>query len=342
MWSILFEKDPLDLSSSSTIDEFPPDNRRTSENRVAVNLTSCGSIIVKARVDIDVLILSLVNEQNFLNAFKEGGKIARTTLAHLFCLKIADSCPYVSDQLTNEMNEDFNQKFRIVIEPLHFMRRWKKLQQLLLKKHELNGKAGSFKKSKTELINTLSSSRKQSTYFPPYIMERTDVWCDDNNLNINLAVIMEQRSDGEKTFDPTDTMTEFILKFLFLISTSVIQDHDNFLANIANTVLQHKLRSLLPSLNAVAFIANGSIMPRRSGASFAPMSAPPAIPFIAPEGSNLTKQVYVHMGKLTKYVKNSNLSQNINKDGELTIVGMVIPKGISLIVGGMLINYSYF
>lgn len=167
-------------------------------------------------------------------------------------------------------------------------------------------------------------------------MERTDVWCHDNNLNINLAVIMEQRSDEGK-IDPTNTLTEFILKFLQYISANVIQDHDNFLANIANTVLQHKLRSLLSSLNAVAFIANGSIMPRRSGASFAPMSAPPAIPFIAPEGSNLTKQVYVHMGKLAKYVKNSNVSRNINKDGELTIVGMVIPKGVSLIVGGELI-----
>lgn len=163
MWSILFEKDPLDLASSSTIDELPPYNRRTDENRVTVNLTSCGSAIVKARVDIEALISSLVNESDSLNAFKEGGKIARTTLAHLFCLKIADSCPYLSDQLTHEMNQDSNQKFSIVIEPLHFMRRWKKVQQLLLKKHELNGKSGSFKKSKTELISTFSSSRKQST-----------------------------------------------------------------------------------------------------------------------------------------------------------------------------------
>jgi len=72
------------------------------------------------------------------------------------------------------------------------------------------------------------------------------------------------------------------------------------------------IRSKLKSLNLVAFIADNSILPRRSGASDEPLDKNKAIPFKSPE-SLLVEIDLPHSGK-TK--------------------GMGIPKGITLIVGG--------
>jgi predicted ABC-class ATPase len=72
------------------------------------------------------------------------------------------------------------------------------------------------------------------------------------------------------------------------------------------------LRSRLDSLNLVAFIADNSILPRKSGTSDKPLDKNTAIPFKSPE-SLLVEIDLPHLGK-TK--------------------GMGIPKGITLIVGG--------
>jgi hypothetical protein len=123
-----------------------------------------------------------------------------------------------------------------------------------------------------------------------------------------------------------EVLTEFLTNVCSNLSLS------NLLAQVANSVLQTKIRQLLPSKDAVAFIANGSIMPRKSGISFAPMVSPPAIPFVAPEGSSMSQEIIVDMGKLCKYLRNSNVE---SKDETMVkISGMVIPKGITLIVGG--------
>ena len=50
-------------------------------------------------------------------------------------------------------------------------------------------------------------------------------------------------------------------------------------------------------LNAVAFIADDSLLPRKSGRSSLPMSSPPAVPFYSPENSDqLTRVVTVNVG----------------------------------------------
>ena len=72
------------------------------------------------------------------------------------------------------------------------------------------------------------------------------------------------------------------------------------------------IRSRLKSLNLVAFIADNSILPRRSGTSDEPLDRNIAIPFKSPE-SLLVEIDLPHLGK-TK--------------------GMGIPNGITLIVGG--------
>ena len=89
-------------------------------------------------------------------------------------------------------------------------------------------------------------------------------------------------------------------------------DMSNLEKHIKTAENAEYIRSKLESLNLVAFIADNSILPRRSGTSDEPLDKNLAIPFKSPE-SLLTEIDLPHSGK-TK--------------------GMGIPKGITLIVGG--------
>lgn len=73
---------------------------------------------------------------------------------------------------------------------------------------------------------------------------------------------------------------------------------------------QQYIREQLPSLGLCAFVANGSILPRKSGVSQKPMKD--SVPFVSPETYQITLTP-PHCGSIT---------------------GMGIPKGITLIVGG--------
>jgi predicted ABC-class ATPase len=71
------------------------------------------------------------------------------------------------------------------------------------------------------------------------------------------------------------------------------------------------LRRELPSLGLVAFVADGSILPRESGASDLPLPQG-AVPFLSPEG----------------------FSVSVELPNRGTVAGMGIPEGVTLIVGG--------
>ena len=73
---------------------------------------------------------------------------------------------------------------------------------------------------------------------------------------------------------------------------------------------QEFIRQTLPAKNLCAFIADGSILPRKSGISSRPMKA--SVPFTSPDSLRISINL-PHKGKIT---------------------GMGIPKGITLIVGG--------
>lgn len=73
---------------------------------------------------------------------------------------------------------------------------------------------------------------------------------------------------------------------------------------------QKAVREELKKRNLIAFVANGSILPRQSGASDLPMKE--AVPFQSPESMEVTMQL-PHRGRIT---------------------GMGIKKGITLIAGG--------
>ncbi|EIE22453.1 hypothetical protein COCSUDRAFT_16516, partial [Coccomyxa subellipsoidea C-169] len=72
------------------------------------------------------------------------------------------------------------------------------------------------------------------------------------------------------------------------------------------------LRSALPGLGLVAFVGNGSILPRKTGESDLPMPAAEAVPFTSPE----------------------NLAVQVSLPRRGVVTGMGIRKGVTLIVGG--------
>ena len=85
----------------------------------------------------------------------------------------------------------------------------------------------------------------------------------------------------------------------------------NVLKNIAELAEdQQYIREELPKLGLIAFVANGSILPRESGISNRPMKK--AIPFLSPKSMEISLQL-PNYGKIT---------------------GMGIKQGITLIVGG--------
>ena len=103
-------------------------------------------------------------------------------------------------------------------------------------------------------------------------------------------------------------------------------------------------------LDAVAFIADNSLLPRKSGRSELPMKSPPAIPFCSPENSDqLTRVVTVNVGTFwRRYLEDDgSVKQRIvEKEGTVdeeednsepstvSMRGMIIPRGVTLIVGG--------
>ncbi|MDE0145804.1 MAG: ABC-ATPase domain-containing protein [Nitrospira sp.] len=83
---------------------------------------------------------------------------------------------------------------------------------------------------------------------------------------------------------------------------------------------QESIRAQLDSLGLVAFIADGSILPRSSGASDRPLSRQSAQPFRAPDSLRVAIP----------------LLHPVSQDGRLvhSLTGCGIPKGVTLIVGG--------
>lgn len=89
-------------------------------------------------------------------------------------------------------------------------------------------------------------------------------------------------------------------------------DQNNLQQQIFSVERQHVLRNQLQDLGLISFVANGSILPRTSGAAAAPMDRSNAIPFQSPKEAEIALEC---------------------PDGS-TVSGMGVPKGITLLTGG--------
>jgi predicted ABC-class ATPase len=137
----------------------------------------------------------------------------------------------------------------------------------------------------------------------------------------------------EQGMDATNEMQEATAEIL----SKSIAPKDETMAKeamdfVSTVVLQDRLRSKVESMDAVSFISDGSILPRKSGANEAPMASPPAVPSKAPEDSPLSQTLDIVMGDLRGFL--SNLPVDSNQPTVAKIPGMLIPKGITLVAGG--------
>ena len=82
-----------------------------------------------------------------------------------------------------------------------------------------------------------------------------------------------------------------------------------FADSVVDTVA---LRGALPEHGLVAFVADGAVLPRRSGVSDEPLRGEGVVPFVSPESLRVSVDL-PHRG---------------------TVIGMGVPEGITLIVGG--------
>lgn len=107
----------------------------------------------------------------------------------------------------------------------------------------------------------------------------------------------------------------FFKELVEIVEESLLReniDHEEMRRHLEVAEDTEFLREKLDSLGLIAFIANGSVLPRQSGASDKPMSGETAIAFIAP----------------------LSMSVEIELPNAGIIKGMAIKKGITLIVGG--------
>ena len=315
MWAIKYSPDPL-----------CPSHR--GEDGIRSTIATCSA-------DISAF-LSAASSHSF-DAFLEGGRIAKVALADRVARSVADVIAPPSSSKTLSEAKCTNV---VTIEPLY------KMMSSVDPHRRLSAAARHhLKRSMTRKIGSGgggSSSNTSKNTFPPYMFERTDVCCgEDDTLCVSLRVITEtehKENAGDDVDMDDATSSSSVDTFKKDLLTEVlgqVTDHatNGVLCHVATAVFQERLRGQLSTaLEAVAFVADGSILPRRSGASSMPMASPPALPFKAPE-SRMRKQVAVDMGKLCEYLQLDKTVSSV--DGTMvTLTGLVIPHGVTLIVGG--------
>lgn len=310
-WNLTFSADPLCPSNHGEV--------------------GVSSSIATASVDVEAFLSAAAasGSKSVYESFLEGGRGAEIALADCVARCIADLI--VPSSSSKSFRVDGKQQpvtHVLTVEPLHMM-------------------LSSFNRSRGGASSrSLMAARKRSSKkYPPYILERTDVWCQGANLYITLRVITEthrEAANGRDGTDMADITIDHVVNSVDCVNHGFVKgflgslfrhcSEGKVLLHVATAVMQERLRSQLSSLDAVAFVANGSILPRRSGVSSIPMSSPPAIPFIAPDDSTMRKELTVDMGSLKPFLNHPDSSRS--DDTLIRVLGLIIPKGITLIVGG--------
>lgn len=268
------------------------------------------SAVVLGRVPI----LSLLPSASQQTAFQEGDRVSRVALADFVARRIAHCS---NDKNTTQQHDGYQVK----VEPLD---KFLATRSRRGKKKPSNGNS-----------------------YAPYILERSDVWCNETDLHVVVRVIVSQSTNNgddvymmdEKKTDVTTNpammeqlVTNGATEFLSnCINNSVA---DDIMQHVACAVVQNRLRAQLASNKQVAFVADGSILPRKSGASTLPMASPPAIPFEAPKDSPTRQTLEVDMGSLAQYLPPSAACTRGESGTSVSFAGLVVPAGITLICGG--------
>jgi predicted ABC-class ATPase len=200
----------------------------------------------------------------------------------------------------------------------------------------------------------------------PFQLERTDITVVNHQILqmyfrfffvlATEATTTIANNNDQRLFSMAQQTGENVLHSLLSLEKKPALIAD-LMHHVAVAILQDRLRRKLNEIEAVAFIANGAILPRKSGASMAPMTSPPAIPFRAPTDSHMCRTIVVEdIPEWIQYfdedddsdeeLDNHNGNKNMIRPFQiknpkngcsgtyLEVTGLVIPKGVSLIVGG--------
>ncbi|EED88361.1 predicted protein [Thalassiosira pseudonana CCMP1335] len=212
----------------------------------------------------------------------------------------------------------------------------------------------------------------------PFVLERSDCFVVNGNrestLQFFLHATIPKTNDTSNAFNATDILSASLSTILRQLQPQL--SSNECFAHVATVVLQCRLRGMLQPprhgrvvstsnndttinsnsqtskyLNAVAFLANSSLLPRKSGRSVKPMHSPPAVPFTSPKSEQLERVVNVEVGMFWRQFLRMDGSVKVgcgvdgddrSGDGEdttnnpttVTMRGMIIPQGVTLIVGG--------
>uniref|UniRef100_A0A6B2L0N2 ABC transporter domain-containing protein n=1 Tax=Arcella intermedia TaxID=1963864 RepID=A0A6B2L0N2_9EUKA len=166
-------------------------------------------------------------------------------------------------------------------------------------------KGGSWKAEKGGAISIAAPGQ--------YVLDRTSVIVQANG-DIELRLTVELPAQGRTI---SGMFAEHVLCNILPNSIPILlhqaQDVQKLWHHISSVEDQETLRKLIVDKNLVSFVANGSVLPRRSGDSHLPID-------------NNSKVV------LFNSPKELQCSFTLPHKGEIS--GMGIPKGITLIVGG--------
>ena len=143
------------------------------------------------------------------------------------------------------------------------------------------------------------------------VLPRTSVVVEDGYVEARLAVGLPARG---RTVDARAAREVLLDELPEIVSGTLVPDgvdEGAASSHVAAVEDADHLRRLLPSMGLVAFVADGAILPRESGASDKPMPDG-AVPFSSPE--------------------EFRVSVTLPNRGEVS--GMGIPEGVTLVAGG--------
>ena len=144
------------------------------------------------------------------------------------------------------------------------------------------------------------------------VLERTAVVINDRHVEVRLVAGLPARGRRVLGIQAQKMLLDELPRAARSAMYHAALDKEqvrSFVQTVDNAMV---LRRRLASMKAVAFIADGSILPRKSGVSEEPLPAEHAVSFQSP--ATLRKQVPLANGG--------------------SVSGMVIPEGVTLIVGG--------
>ncbi|CAH3028763.1 unnamed protein product [Porites evermanni] len=145
-----------------------------------------------------------------------------------------------------------------------------------------------------------------------HVLERTSCLVKRESIELRFTIALPARGRSIEGHICMKILTQNLPQIIEEAIPYASQDEDAFKKHIECVEDQEFLRAQLPTANLAAFVRDGAILPRVSGADDCPMDKNNVTLFKSPESMSVEFDL-PHAGKVT---------------------GMGIPRGVTLIVGG--------